>query len=85
MDISIRGKQDLTLLPGDSFGEQSFLENQFRSGTATSRGHTTCLSIGRESIKEILGDQITNIIYYNISKWAIKRSEILSKLSNIEI
>lgn len=75
----------MTLLPGDSFGEQSFLENQFRSGTATSRGHTTCLSIGRESIKEILGDQITNIIYYNISKWAIKRSEILSKLSNIEI
>lgn len=85
IDITIKGKQELTLLPGDTFGEQSFLEGQFRSGTATSRGHSTCLSIGRDAIKEILGGQITNIIYYNISKWAIKRSQVLSKLSNIEI
>jgi len=43
------------------------------------------VSICREAIKEILGCQIATIIYYSISKWAIKRSQVLSKLSNIEI
>lgn len=86
VEIFIKGKSPLMLKSGDSFGEQSFLENQYRSGTAVARGRQTgCLSIGREAVKEILGDQITNIIYYNISKWAIKRSQVLSKLSNIEI
>ena len=67
----------------DSFGEQSFKPNQTRGGTATSIGQTVCLSVGSDSIRNILGNQISNIIFYNIQKWAIKRSFVLSKMSNM--
>jgi hypothetical protein len=44
------------------------------------------LSIGREAVKNILGDKISNIVFYNIQKWALKRSRVLAlKLSNIEL
>lgn len=84
VEINIPGKPKLTLGIGESFGEQSFSENQVRTGTAISKGVTHCLSIGRDVVKNILGDRISNITNYNITKWALKRSKILSKLSNIE-
>jgi hypothetical protein len=44
------------------------------------------LSIGREAVKNILGDKISNIVFYNIQKWALKRTKVISlKLSNVEI
>jgi hypothetical protein len=46
-------------------------------------GQTVCLSVGADAIRNILGNQITNIVFYNIEKWAIKRSSILSKMSNM--
>lgn len=56
-----------------------------RLGRAVSSGDTICLSISGDAIKNTLGGQISSIVYYNISKWALKRSQYLSKLSNIEI
>ena len=50
-----------------------------------SKGHSVCLSIGRDAIMNVLGGQISSIVYYNISKWALKKAQYLSKLSNIEI
>lgn len=85
VEITIPGKNKLTLETGESFGEQCFQEGQVRGGTAVSRGQTICLSIGRDLIKKILGDRINNITGYNIAKWALKRSKILSRLSNVQI
>ncbi len=51
IDIFIKGKPTLSLGPTESFGEQSFLENQYRSGTAVSKGQSVCLSIGREAVR----------------------------------
>jgi hypothetical protein len=61
------------------------VENQVRTGNACAKGTTHCLSIGRDVVKNILGDRISNITNYNITKWALKRSKVLSKLSNIEL
>jgi signal-transduction protein with cAMP-binding, CBS, and nucleotidyltransferase domain len=36
-------------------------------------------------VRNILGDRISNITNYNITKWALKRSKILSKLSQVEL
>ena len=85
VEINIPGKDKLTLQVGESFGEQSFQEGQVRGGTAIARGQTVCLSIGRDFIKTILGDRINNISNYNVTKWALKRSQILSKLSSVQI
>lgn len=42
-----------------------------------------CLSIGRDVVKDLLGDKISNIISYNIMKSAIEMSPLLSKLGKI--
>lgn len=52
---------------------------------AIAKGKTMCLSIGRDVVKNILGDKISNIINYNIMKNAIEASQTLSKLGKVEI
>jgi hypothetical protein len=42
-----------------------------------------CLSIGRDVVKNILGDKMSNIINYNIMKNAIEASQLLSKLGKV--
>lgn len=34
------------------------------------------LAIGREIIIKILGDQVQQIIYRNIAKWSLEKSEV---------
>ena len=85
VEISIKDKAPLILGPKDSFGEQAFKEKQIRGGSAVSIGETVCLSVGADAIRNILGSQASNILFYNIEKWAIKRSLVLSKMNNMEI
>lgn len=85
VEINIKDKSPLILGIKDTFGEQSFKQNQTRGGTAVAVGQTVLLSVGADTIRNILGNQITNIVFYNIQKWAIKRSLVLSKMSNMEV
>lgn len=66
VEISIKDKSPLILGVKDTFGEQSFKQNQTRGGTAVAVGQTVCLSVGADAIRNILGNQISNIIFYNI-------------------
>jgi CRP-like cAMP-binding protein len=50
VEVSIPGKENIILKEGETFGENSLKENQFRSGTAKSLGKSHLLSIGREDI-----------------------------------
>lgn len=52
-----------------------------RSGTAlaNSRG-CNLLSIGTEGLQKCLGDQIDEMMEYNILKWALKRSKIFPNI-----
>jgi hypothetical protein len=50
-----------------------------------SLGKSICLSIGRDVIKNILGDKISNILVYNVMKQTLESSKILSKLSRVEM
>lgn len=41
----------------------------------------TCLILGRETLSKVLGDQIFVVTFRNFMKWAIEKSNHLSKLS----
>lgn len=42
-----------------------------------------CLALGRETLTEILGEEIQTIIYRNIKRWAFDKSEVLKLLTDI--
>jgi hypothetical protein len=58
----------------EMFGESSLTEHSKRSGTVTALSETICSAIGRKDIERSLGTGIHNLIFYNIKKWALLRS-----------
>lgn len=42
---------------------------------------TTCLALGREVLTKLLGDKVEMIIYRNISKWALEKTEGFNELT----
>lgn len=60
-------------------------DGNIRVKTAISIGKSVCLSIGRDVVKNLLGDKASNIMIYNNVKKAIENSKILCKLSDVEI
>jgi len=43
------------------------------------------LSLGKDQIVNILGDQLQNIIYRNNQKWALESNPLLQKLTKIQM
>jgi len=43
------------------------------------------LSLGKDQITKILGDQLQNIIYRNNQKWALENNGLLHKLTKIQM
>lgn len=70
---------------GEYFGEDALEDGNKRVSSAISKGKSICISIGRDAIKNILGDKISNILVYNVMKSALETSKILSKLSRVEM
>ncbi len=56
-----------------------------RSGTAKAVTRTMCSMISRKDIESTLGASITNLIFYNIKKWALMRSPIFKQMSPLEL
>lgn len=80
-----KGSKEIRKLgKGDSFGEQALYINTKRGATVTAIDEVRCLALGRDTLQNILGDKIQKIIYRNIQKWAFDKSELLSKLTNIQ-
>jgi len=42
---------------------------------------TTCLALGREVLTRLLGDKVEVIIYRNLTKWAMEKTEGLKELT----
>lgn len=71
---------------GESFGEQALLSGeQIRACSVVAKEATSCLAIGRDTITSILGNQVEWIIYRNVAKWTIEKSQQLSNLSQLDI
>ena len=63
-----------TLGPRDAFGEQALYVASKRMATVTTITTVKVLSLGRDSIIKILGDQVQVIIYHNMQRWAFDKS-----------
>lgn len=69
---------------GEYFGEQALIYNSPRTATCVAVTHVTCLCIDRENLNTALGSQLQAIIYKNSQSITIEKSEILSKLSQVQ-
>ena len=63
-----------TLGPRDAFGEQALYVASKRMATVTAITTVKVLSLGRDSIIKILGDQVQVIMYHNMQRWAFDKS-----------
>jgi len=67
------------------FGESALKENARRQGSAKCLKDTTCLIIGKKDIEKSLGSSIRNLIYYNIQKWALVRTQVFNAYNSSEL
>lgn len=66
---------------GMTFGEQSLLYDIKRTATITAVGDVKVLSIDRDSLIQVLGDNLQDIIYRNSETIAFEKSPVLKLLS----
>lgn len=71
--------------PGDCFGEQALYDSSaIRSMSIQASKETKILALGREQLKEILGDQVLKIINKNQSRWSLQKHATLKKLTKMQ-
>lgn len=77
-----KGQQEMrVLVEGESFGESGLLEgNQIRLMSVVAKEPTIVLSLGKDMLKKLLGDQVELIIYKNIAKWALEKCDGIKEL-----
>ena len=70
---------------GDCFGEQALYDSSaIRMMSIQAAKETKILALGREQLKEILGDQVQKIIIKNQSRWSLQRHATLKKLTKMQ-
>lgn len=76
------GKLVRVMVAGESFGEQALLgDGSVRALTVKAvEGEAKVLALGRDTIQQLLGDQVQSIIYKNSCKWALQKSQLFGKL-----
>jgi len=75
------GKPVGNLRAGDSFGERSVLYNELRSSTVVTETQCELLTVGVESLKEVLGNDLAQCLEQSFVLSAMKKSVSLSQFS----
>ena len=59
---------------GDCFGEAAlFKSDSVRTCSVVALEEARCISIGRENLISILGDDVETIIFKNLLKWGLEK------------
>jgi cGMP-dependent protein kinase len=82
---TVKGQFIRDMSKGDFFGEQALLYGTKRTATITAVKKVSTLSLHREHITKVLGNQLQQIIYKNTLRISIEKSETLKKLSKKQI
>ena len=70
------------LYHGDFFGEQALLYNCKRTASVTTvEGDVKCLYINRESLNQLLGNELQSVLYRNTQRMALEKSPSLNRLT----
>ncbi|CAD8044669.1 unnamed protein product [Paramecium primaurelia] len=80
-----KGKKQInTMGPKDSFGEQALYEKSTRGASVRAETEVKCLALGRDNLTKILGDKVQLIIFNNIMRWSLEKSNILNQLTKLQ-
>ena len=77
---SQKGKEIRRMSKGEFFGEQALLYNSTRTATISTVDEVKVLSIARDQLMEVLGNNLQQILYRNSQLIAIERSSVLKNL-----
>lgn len=83
--INEKGTVIREMTSGDAFGEQALYTNSTRQATVRAKTPVSVMVIARDSLKEILGANLQDVIYGNSDRWALQKSAIFSRLSGINL
>lgn len=70
---------------GEYFGEQALIYNTFRTATVIAGSDLKLVSIGRDSLMQVLGDKLEFILYQNSQLISIDKSPVLRSLNQGQI
>lgn len=73
------------MVAGASFGEQALYSNSTRQATIRAKSNVSVMVIARDTLKDILGKNLQEVIYGNSDKWALQKSSVFSRLSMINL
>ena len=59
---------------GATFGEQALFMNSTRKATIKAKTAVIVMVIARDSLKEILGKNMQDVVYGNSDRWALEKS-----------
>lgn len=65
---------------GDYFGELALLNDSKRSATVTAVGDVKLVSISREALVEVLGNDLEDVLYRNTQRMALSKSYVIDSL-----
>ena len=73
------------LIKGEYFGEQALLYNTLRTATVIAGSDLKLVSIGRDSLMQVLGDKLEFILYQNSQLISIDKSPVLRSLNQSQV
>ena len=73
------------LAKGEYFGEQALLHKTTRTATVIAGSDLKVVSIGRESLMQVLGDKLEFILYQNSQLITIDKSPVLRSLNHSQV
>ncbi|CAG9311323.1 PKG_8 [Blepharisma stoltei] len=76
-----KGREIRQMTKGDYFGEIALLYNTKRTATIAAIDEVKVVSIGREALIEVLGNNLEQILYRNTLRIAVEKSNTLKGLS----
>lgn len=78
---TINGKMIRDMTKGDFFGEQALLYGTTRTATITAIKNVSTLSLHREHVVKVLGNQLQQVIYKNTQRMAMEKSPAFKDLT----
>lgn len=81
----IKGEEVRKQSTGDFFGEQALLYDTKRTATVIALDTVCLLSLGRNDLDRVLGNQLQTIIYKNSQKIAFEKSKYLENLLEFQL
>ena len=70
---------------GESFGEAALYSNAARTLSVRAKNTVKCMALARESLQNILGAKVAQVVENNWQRWAMKENPLFKRLTKIQM